>query len=148
VVVRPGLPLALVHRSADGASLTISSHRAAASARFIEATAIEDLFGVADSEFRSDQISGSVPPDMPLRVRRNRPEWQQVTISVASHPVTFRMLASGSDWVAVAEFGDIYIKLHASRRLGRRPSAVIVSCAYCQHNLLASVALQRQTVGQ
>lgn len=107
--------LALVHHSADGASLTISSHRAAASARFIEATAIDDLFGVTGPRFRSDHPSGPVPPDMPVQPRRNHPEWQQATISVDTHPVTFQTLANGSDWVAVAQLGDIYLKLHASR---------------------------------
>ncbi len=52
---------------------------------------------------------------MPVQPRRNHPEWQQATISVDTHPVTFQTLANGSDWVAVAQLGDIYLKLHASR---------------------------------
>jgi hypothetical protein len=107
--------LALVHQSADGASLTVSSHRAGASARFIEATAIDDLFSITGSQLHSEHITGSAPPDMPVRPRLNHPDWQQATISVDAHPVTFRMLTNGNDWVAVALLGDVYLKLHACR---------------------------------
>jgi len=107
--------LALVHHSADGASLTVSSHRAAASARFIEATAIDDLFGITDPQLSSDHLTNPVPPELPVLPRSNHPKWQEVTLSVDLHPVIFRFLTSGNSWVALAPLGDIYLKMLASR---------------------------------
>ena len=107
--------LALVHRSTDGASLTVSSHRAAVSARFIDAIALDALFAPADPQLHSAQTTGSAPRDLPVRPRRNNPDWQQATISVDAQPVRFRTLADGNDWVAVAPLGEIYLTVHASR---------------------------------
>jgi hypothetical protein len=52
---------------------------------------------------------------LPVSPTRSHPDWQQATISVDAHPVTFRTLANGNDWVAVAPLADIYLKLHAVR---------------------------------
>jgi hypothetical protein len=104
--------MALLHLSEDGVSVTVSSYRAEAAARFIETAAIHDL---------ARRIS---PPGAhgTIRVQSARlagdqgrkPAWQQVVIPVDGHPVTFRLLGSGSEWVAVAQIGEAYIKIDGS----------------------------------
>lgn len=84
--------LALVNRSADGASVIISSHRAAACARFIDAAVIDDLFGRTGLPRLSGNVAGSGSRGV------DDPAWQQASILVDSRPVTFRVLANGSDW--------------------------------------------------
>lgn len=97
--------LGLVHRTKDGASLTVSSYRAEAAARYIDAAAGNDL------------ARRVTPATIPLSAPSPLPEsdWQAATIVVDGNPVTFRMLTADSEWVAVAQLDDVYIKVDGSR---------------------------------
>lgn len=104
--------MALLHLSKDGESVTVSSYRADAAARFIETAAIHDLArrisppgAHGTIRTQSARLAGD---------RDRKPAWQQVVIPVDGHPVTFRLLRSGSEWVAVAQIRETYIKIDGS----------------------------------
>jgi len=95
--------VSLVHVSANGAMLRVSSYQASTSARFVDAAALRDLA----------RRSGTPRPHL------DNPEvpglgWRRIQLPVAGERVTFRLAARGDEWAAVTTWHGFCIAVDGS----------------------------------
>jgi hypothetical protein len=122
IFTRPSGPLwvaalGLTHVAADGGRLHVASHRVA-NYQIIEAMAAGNLFRRLAMPLLGE--AGREAFDQAVIARRaqfraGQLAWRREVIPVDAAAVPFRTLRVGTDWVALAQVGDVCVQVDAQR---------------------------------